>query len=110
MDDSPDDNALETLVVGTVRQVKPWLRGRYADVSVENINKADSFLSFTKPKLFKTSQIFQLLDPALNPTDTITGAQFFAVLRLVIHVENGSTVDSSFAFVQCASYNIAVGD
>ncbi|KAE9392328.1 hypothetical protein BT96DRAFT_1023651 [Gymnopus androsaceus JB14] len=81
-DPSLEDHELETLVIDTYK-VKLWLRGRYADIPAETIN-----------------EVFQLLDPALNPTDTITGAQFFAVLRLVIHVENGSTVNSLLVFEQ----------
>ncbi|KAI6025558.1 hypothetical protein EDC04DRAFT_2722199 [Pisolithus marmoratus] len=34
------------------------------------------------------------------PSDTLTGGQFFAALRLVVHAQSGKGVDRSLAFVQ----------
>lgn len=34
------------------------------------------------------------------PSDTLTGGQFFAALRLVLHAKSGKGVDQTLAFVQ----------
>lgn len=39
-------------------------------------------------------------------SDIITGAEFFAALRLVIHVEGGKEIDRSLAFVQGAFHRV----
>jgi hypothetical protein len=46
------------------------------------------------------NQILKLFAPDLASTDTLSGGQFFAALRLVVHVEAGKPVDRSLAFVQ----------
>ena len=45
-------------------------------------------------------QILKLFSPNLAPTDSLSGGEFFAVLRLVVHAEKGKEVDRSLAFVQ----------
>ncbi|KAF7361543.1 hypothetical protein MSAN_01187900 [Mycena sanguinolenta] len=63
----------------TVREVRAWMRGRYPGVP--------------------TGAIDQIL--ALFPSkDGINGGEFFAALRLVLHVEAGKDVDRALAFVQ----------
>lgn len=44
--------------------------------------------------------MLKLFSPTLGQTDTLSGGQFFAVLRLVVHVEDGKDVDRGLAFVQ----------
>ncbi|TEB27587.1 hypothetical protein FA13DRAFT_1736433, partial [Coprinellus micaceus] len=46
--------------------------------------------------------ILKFFSPTLSPTDTLTGGQFFAALRLVTHVANGAELDRGLAFVQGA--------
>jgi hypothetical protein len=40
-----------------------------------------------------------------NPSqgNVLTGGQFFAVLRLVVHLDNGKPLDDSLAFIQGTS-------
>jgi hypothetical protein len=48
---------------------------------------------------------------ALFPSkDAIHGGEFFAALRLVLHVEAGKDVDRALAFVQGFSLNSFVGE
>ncbi|KAI6158111.1 hypothetical protein BKA82DRAFT_22120 [Pisolithus tinctorius] len=72
----------ETTTVG-VREARAWLRGRYHDLPASDID-----------------DILRLFSPCLMPSDTLTGGQFFAALRLVIHAQSGKGVDRSLAFVQ----------
>ena len=44
----------------------------------------------------------------MEQTDTISGGQFFAALRLVVHVESGMDLDRSLAFVQGNSATISI--
>ncbi|KAF8957729.1 hypothetical protein BDZ97DRAFT_1844870 [Flammula alnicola] len=44
--------------------------------------------------------ILKLFSPSLGHEDILSGSEFFAALRLVIHAENGKEVDRSLAFVQ----------
>ena len=77
-----DDAHYEQMSVG-VREVRAWLRGRYSHISACTI---DSILKYFSPNL--------------GQGDALTGGQFFAALRLVVHVDNGKEVDRSLAFVQ----------
>lgn len=77
-----DDAHFETTSVG-VREARAWLRGRYHDLPASDID-----------------DILRLFSPSLKPSDTLTGGQFFAALRLVIHAQSGKGVDRSLAFVQ----------
>jgi len=45
-------------------------------------------------------QILRFFSPNMGPMDTISGGQFFAALRLVVHVESGSDLDRGLAFIQ----------
>lgn len=49
-------------------------------------------------------QILKLFHPNLGQSDSLTGGQFFAALRLVVHVEGGEGVDRSLAFIQGVYY------
>ncbi|KAF8872275.1 hypothetical protein BD779DRAFT_349213 [Infundibulicybe gibba] len=77
-----EDNFYEHTRLG-VREARAWLRGRYAQVPAPSID-----------------QILRMFSPNLAPEDTMTGGQFFAALRMVVHVEAGREVDRGFAFVQ----------
>ncbi|KAF9476853.1 hypothetical protein BDN70DRAFT_881906 [Pholiota conissans] len=77
-----EDAYFENITVG-VREARAWLRGRYSNMSAPVI---DGILRFFSPDLAQK--------------DTLSGSEFFAVLRLVIHAENGREVDRSLAFVQ----------
>ncbi|KAG1772920.1 hypothetical protein EV702DRAFT_976478 [Suillus placidus] len=77
-----DDAHFEAMSVG-VREVRAWLRGRYPHLPTADIDK-----------------ILKLFYPNLLHTDYLTGGQFFAALRLVLHVVSGKCVDRTLAFVQ----------
>ncbi|KAG1806980.1 uncharacterized protein BJ212DRAFT_1580489 [Suillus subaureus] len=85
---SPDPNTVhndahfEAMSVG-VREVRAWLRGRYPNLPTADIDK-----------------ILKLFYPNLLHTDCLTGGQFFAALRLVLHAVSGKCVDRTLAFVQ----------
>ncbi|CAA7263499.1 unnamed protein product [Cyclocybe aegerita] len=80
--EAEDVEEYEKMTIG-VREARAWLRGRYCQVSASVIDG-----------------ILRLFAPNLAQADTISGAEFFAVLRLVLHAESGKEVDRSLAFVQ----------
>jgi hypothetical protein len=45
-------------------------------------------------------QVLKLFSPNLSPADTLSGGEFFAVLRLVMHAQSGKSVDRTLVFVQ----------
>ncbi|KAJ6632393.1 hypothetical protein B0H10DRAFT_1977193 [Mycena sp. CBHHK59/15] len=63
----------------TIREVRAWMRGRYPSVPATTI---DRILALFPSK------------------DAIHGDEFFAALRLVLHVESGKEIDRALAFVQ----------
>ncbi|KAF7771851.1 hypothetical protein Agabi119p4_6162 [Agaricus bisporus var. burnettii] len=77
-----DDTFYEQISLG-VREVRAWLRGRYQDTPVNTIDA-----------------ILKLFSPTLSPAETLAGGEFFAVLRLVLHVQSGKAVDRNLVFVQ----------
>ncbi|KAG1727533.1 hypothetical protein EDB19DRAFT_1914203 [Suillus lakei] len=77
-----DDAHFEAMSVG-VREVRAWLRGRYPHLPAADIDR-----------------ILKLFYPNLLHTDCLTGGQFFAALRLVLHAVSGKRVDRTLAFVQ----------
>ncbi|PFH45493.1 hypothetical protein AMATHDRAFT_88789 [Amanita thiersii Skay4041] len=77
-----DDAHYERMTIG-VREVRAWLRGRYSHVPATTIDA-----------------ILKLFSPLLSQTDVLSGGQFFAALRLVVHIESGQKLDRSLAFVQ----------
>ncbi|OBZ78078.1 hypothetical protein A0H81_02753 [Grifola frondosa] len=72
----------EQLKLG-VREARAWLRGRYPSLSTHVVDS-----------------ILRMFCPDLGPTDILTAGQFFAVLRLVSHVQDGRQLDKSLVFVQ----------
>ena len=90
------------------REVRAWLRGRYSDLPASDIDAVSSGVTPTDPTT-NTSllpfpqpliQILKLFCPNMLPSDTLTGGQFFAALRLVLHAGSGKGVDRMLAFVQ----------
>ncbi|KAG6820395.1 hypothetical protein H0H93_001165 [Arthromyces matolae] len=45
-------------------------------------------------------EILRFFAPALSSNDVLTGGQFFAALRLVVHAEQGKDLDRNLGFVQ----------
>ncbi|KAG6845160.1 hypothetical protein H0H87_012956 [Tephrocybe sp. NHM501043] len=81
---SDDDAYYEAMQIG-VREARAWMRGRYAHLQPSTI---DSILRF--------------FTPGLAATDVLSGGQFFAALRLVVHADQGKDIDRSLGFVQAA--------
>ncbi|TDL15930.1 hypothetical protein BD410DRAFT_832359 [Rickenella mellea] len=75
-----DDAELENTVLGA-REVRAWMKGRYRDVG-------------------SVDQILRMFAPSLGPTDTLTGGQVLAALRLVMHARSGDPVAEGLVFVQ----------
>lgn len=103
-----DGGHYERMTVG-VREVRAWLRGRYSHLPASDIDAVSSGFTFESVQptnslhlLFPRSfvQILKLFRPNLLPSDTLTGGQFFAALRLVIHAKSGKGLDRTLAFVQ----------
>ncbi|KAI0058536.1 hypothetical protein BV25DRAFT_1902095 [Artomyces pyxidatus] len=82
-DTSPIDDAQFEKLSVSIREARAWLRGRYADFPVADL---DEILQFFAPK------------PGHEPI--ITGGQFFAILRLVLHVRGGAELDRNLVFAQ----------
>ncbi|KAJ7853667.1 hypothetical protein B0H14DRAFT_3865728 [Mycena olivaceomarginata] len=76
LDQDSDDPEAQTL---TIREARAWMRGRYPGIPAATI---DRILALFPSK------------------DVMNGAEFFAALRLVLHVEAGKEVDRALAFVQ----------
>ncbi|KAI0309851.1 hypothetical protein OF83DRAFT_1157242 [Amylostereum chailletii] len=66
----------------SIREARAWLRGRYQDLSVSDLD-----------------QILRLFTPTASD-NALTGNQFFALLRIVLHVRNGAEVDRNLVFSQ----------
>ncbi|KAF5364914.1 hypothetical protein D9758_008169 [Tetrapyrgos nigripes] len=77
------DDAYYDRLTLSVREARAWFRGRYSHVAAGTI---DTILRFFSPNL--------------SATDTLTGGQFFAAIRLIVHAESGKEVDRTLAFVQ----------
>ncbi|KAE9409290.1 hypothetical protein BT96DRAFT_1012867 [Gymnopus androsaceus JB14] len=77
-----DDAYLENLSL-SVREARAWLRGRYSHLPATTLDN-----------------ILRFFSPNLSQTDMLSGGQFFAALRLVVHAESGKEVDRTLAFVQ----------
>ncbi|KAJ7187046.1 hypothetical protein C8R46DRAFT_1024991 [Mycena filopes] len=78
LDGDSDDSEPETQQLN-LRETRAWMRGRYPGIPATTID--------------------QIL--ALFPSkDTIEGGEFFAALRLVLHVQAGKDIDRDLAFDQ----------
>ncbi|KAF9476851.1 hypothetical protein BDN70DRAFT_949751 [Pholiota conissans] len=78
-----------------VCDVKDWVRRKYRHLSKNTIDK-----------------ILRRFSPDLAVEDTMKGRQFFAMMRLIVHVENGMPLKSELVFEQTMpSYtSIQTGD
>ncbi|KAF9788622.1 hypothetical protein BJ322DRAFT_1050124 [Thelephora terrestris] len=81
-DDQPLSDDYENVSVGA-REVRAWLRGRYASMPLSDVDA-----------------ILKLFYPTLNAQDTFNAGQFFAVMRLVTHARDGKGVSKNLAFTQ----------
>ncbi|ESK92737.1 hypothetical protein Moror_15910 [Moniliophthora roreri MCA 2997] len=77
-----DDAYYEELTL-SLREARAWLKGRYSHVPAAVIDN-----------------ILRFFSPNLSQTDILSGGQFFAALRLIVHAESGKEVDRGLAFVQ----------
>ncbi|OJA13353.1 hypothetical protein AZE42_04515 [Rhizopogon vesiculosus] len=77
-----DDAHYEAMSVG-IREVRAWIQGRYPILQPADIDR-----------------ILKLFYPNMLHTDYLTGGQFFATLRLVLHAAAGKGVDRTLAFIQ----------
>lgn len=98
---APDDTHFEDMNIG-VREARAWLRGRYSHLPASTIDKARFLGVSLRFEYSRFLQILKLFSPNLGHDDTISGSEFFAALRLVIHAEGGKDVERSLAFVQGA--------
>ena len=89
--DAVDNDAhYERMSIG-VREARAWLRGRYSHIPASAIDA-----------------ILKLFSPSLDATGALSGGQFFAALRLVVHVDSGKQVERSLAFVQGELLDLAL--
>lgn len=77
-----DDARYEQLQI-SVREARAWLRGRYNDLPVQQIDT-----------------ILKTIAPNNAQGEGLSAGQFFAVMRLVMHARSGKEPDSSLVFVQ----------
>ncbi|KAI0302908.1 hypothetical protein B0F90DRAFT_1816471 [Multifurca ochricompacta] len=67
----------------SIRETRAWLRGRYADLLVTDLD-----------------EILRLFTPNPGQESILTRGQFFAVLRLVLHVRRGAELNRNLVFKQ----------
>ncbi|KAH9958373.1 hypothetical protein BGW80DRAFT_1256921 [Lactifluus volemus] len=75
----------------SVREARAWLRGRYSDLPVTDLDA-----------------ILRLFSPSPGQDPVLSRGQFFALLRLVLHVRGGAELDRNLVFKQVrlnTSYN-----
>ncbi|KAI0259071.1 hypothetical protein BC834DRAFT_661855 [Gloeopeniophorella convolvens] len=77
-----DDEQFEKQSV-SIREARAWLRGRYADLPVTDLD-----------------EILRLFAPSPGQDPILSGGQFFAVLRLVLHLRSGAELDRGLVFKQ----------
>lgn len=80
-----DDSQYDLLTI-SVREARAWLRGRYSDIPLTDIDT-----------------ILRIISPNHSNDDALTGGQFFAVMRLIMHSRAGKSVDSALVFIQGTS-------
>lgn len=76
------DDDFEKLAV-SIREARAWLRGRYPDLPVSDLD-----------------QILRLFPTSPGHDATLIRGQFFAILRLVLHVRGGAELDRNLVFKQ----------
>lgn len=105
------DEELEARLVG-MREARAWMRGRYRDVGVSEIDKvrlSPSFIhSYTclpvtmnerTNECTHSTQILHLFTPHVQK-ECISGGQFLAALRLLMHARAGLDVNEGLVFIQ----------
>ncbi|KAJ7614553.1 hypothetical protein FB45DRAFT_1110372 [Roridomyces roridus] len=74
-----DDSPSTSQVSISVREARAWIRGRYTALGAQTVDEIIALFA---------------------PVTTLGRGEFFAVLRLVLHAQNGQGVNRSLAFVQ----------
>jgi hypothetical protein len=97
-DEVHDDEYFHSLSVG-VRETRAWLRGRFSNIPASTIDSV-RVLYFCVSLCSHSTQILRFFHPNLGQSDSLSGGQFFAALRLVLHVQSGKQLDRTLAFVQ----------
>ncbi|KAI0030175.1 hypothetical protein K488DRAFT_72407 [Vararia minispora EC-137] len=82
-DDTPADKIEYEAQTVSLREARAWLRGRYADIPPPELDEA-----------------LRLFAPSPGPDAVLTGNQFFALLRVVLHMRAGSKPDRNLVFEQ----------
>ncbi|TFY71108.1 hypothetical protein EVG20_g1882 [Dentipellis fragilis] len=77
-----DDEHFEKVTI-SIREARAWLRGRYPDLPVADLD-----------------EILRYFTPGPGQDSALTGGQFFAILRLVLHARNGAELERNLVFVQ----------
>ncbi|KZV66280.1 hypothetical protein PENSPDRAFT_689153 [Peniophora sp. CONT] len=77
-----DDDAFNKETV-SLREARAWLRGRYADMQVASVDEA-----------------LRLFAPDGGKDAVLSGGQFFALLRVIMHMREGQKLDRKLAFDQ----------
>ncbi|VDC05833.1 unnamed protein product [Peniophora sp. CBMAI 1063] len=77
-----DDDALGRETV-SLREARAWLRGRYQDMQVAHVDEA-----------------LRLFAPEGGKDAVLSGGQFFALLRVIMHMREGQKLDRKLAFDQ----------
>ncbi|KAI9462750.1 hypothetical protein F5148DRAFT_1212416 [Russula earlei] len=67
----------------SIREARAWLRGRYADLHISDLD-----------------DILRLFSPSSGQDTALVRGQFFAILRLVLHVRSGAEFDRNLVFKQ----------
>ncbi|KAI9455074.1 hypothetical protein BJY52DRAFT_1213422 [Lactarius psammicola] len=73
----------------SIREARAWLRGRYADPPVSILER-----------------ILRLFAPDPGQDPELSRGQFFAILRLVLHVRSGAEFDRNLVFKQVWDGNL----
>jgi hypothetical protein len=109
-DDSANEAAsddYENVSVGS-REVRAWLRGRYASIPLADVDAVRSLFALHKFRSPSVPQILKLFYPTLSAQDTFNAGQFFAVMRLVTHARDGKGISKTLAFTQGAAVSTVV--
>ena len=101
-DDQPPSDDYENVSVGA-REVRAWLRGRYASMPLTDVDAVRSSSTSRNVVHLPCLQILKLFYPTLSAQDTFNAGQFFAVMRLVTHARDGKGVSKALAFTQGAA-------
>jgi hypothetical protein len=97
------DDDFEKLTVPN-REARAWLRGRYSDLPVSDLDQVRiSLYSLPVSPSQLRAKILRLFSTSSGQDATLSKGQFFAVLRLVLHVRGGAELDRNLVFKQGSS-------